>query len=129
MNTRQVESILHEIGTDVHHDPPGWSLYVSDIYVLCILNETTNRVRLMAPVSETKGMSPELLSVCLEANFDRTLDARYCLCDETVWAVFLHPLSSLNTNLLHSGIEQVVSLTKNFGTTFAGGDLAFEADE
>jgi hypothetical protein len=94
--------------------------------VLC--DEEHNRMRVMAPVGELREMDAEFLSILLQANFDRALDARYSLRGKELWAVFVHPLSTLASDDLGLFVDQVVALVKNTGSTYASTDLVFGAD-
>lgn len=61
----------------------------------------------------------------LQANFDAILDARYAIANDLVWAVFIHPLSSLTEDDFISGIAQTVTAAETFGTTYSSGALVF----
>lgn len=94
-----------------------------DVYVFT--DESHDRMRCMTPVAAMNDASESLLVTLLEANFDRALDSRYAIHDGTLWSVFLHPLASLHSDDLKSGLSQVVTLADNTGTTFASGGLVF----
>ncbi len=93
------------------------------IYVLC--DEAHNRVRIMSPVGELKSIDRDFLALLLRANFDRALDSRYALRGKELWSVFVHPLSTLVSDDLGLYVDQVISLVKNTGTTYASTDLVF----
>ena len=61
----------------------------------------------------------------LDANFHSALDARYAVSEGIVYALFLHPISSLTPQQIVSALDQVVSLVTTFGTSFSSGQLQF----
>lgn len=90
-----------------------------DVY---LISETDrDRMRIIVRVVPVARLDPRILPVLLEANFDRTLDARYAIAEGDVFAIFMHPISSLTPALLDSSIDQVLSLRRTFGTTYSGG--------
>jgi hypothetical protein len=96
------------------------------VYLLC--DEEHNRMRVMSPVGEMRELDAEFLSLLLQANFDRALDARYALRGRELWSVFVHPLSTVASDDLGLIIDQVVALVKNTGSTYASADLVFGGD-
>jgi hypothetical protein len=84
-----------------------------------------NRMRVLAPVGRLEALDAGILLRLLEANFSSALDARYALFRGTLWSVFLHPLESLTEPELQNALQQVVTLVKTTGTTYASTDLAF----
>jgi len=64
----------------------------------------------------------------LEANFDRALDAKYCLYEGFVCSVFTHPLKELQDHQFVDALQQVVNLANNYGTTFTSTDFVFGGD-
>ena len=79
----------------------------------------------MTIVAEADLADAEEMARCLHANFDRALDARYCLKEGKLWSAFIHPLGSLDEELFLSAVQQVATLADNDGTTYSGGDLVF----
>jgi len=113
----QVEAITGPSGA-IHTVADGVQLY-------CISDPRNDRMRLVAPIAQASSLDPQLLDVMLQANFHASLDARYAISDDVVFAVFLHPISSLSPELLRSAMKQVVSLAKTFGTSFSSGGPTF----
>lgn len=125
MTVAEMESIFAG-QVDAIEGPPGAiRTRVGDISVYLISDELRDRMRIVAPIAHTDGIDPRVFNVLLEANFDRTLDARYGISEGVVYAVFLHPVSSLTPALIQSGFEQVLSLWRTYGTTFSSGKLEF----
>lgn len=53
----------------------------------------------------------------LEANFHSALDVRYATSNGLVYAAYIHPLSLLRREEIHSALRHVAKLVKTFGTT------------
>lgn len=96
---------------------------VDGINVYLISDPVHDRMRIIAPIALLNKLDPRFLEVMLEANFSRTLDARYSTSEGVVYATFMHPLSSLTPELLKSSLAQVLNLAKTFGTRFSSGVL------
>ena len=82
-------------------------------------------MRAMTAVAEWKSVSADELPVLLAANYDRALDARYCIKDDMLWSAYIHPLTELTENQFLDALQQVVSLAKNYGSSYASSDLMF----
>ena len=80
-----------------------------------------DRMRLIAPIVETRELDPEHYRIMLIANFHSALDARYATSGGVVFAAFLHPLSSLRERDLDSALRQVANLARSFGTDYSSG--------
>ena len=98
---------------------------VDGISVYLISDPKNDRMRIVALIARVENVDPRVNAVLLRANFNRTLDARYAVSDGVIYAAFLHPISSLSSDLLESALAQVLSLAKTFGTTFSSGKLHF----
>ena len=83
----------------------------------------------MTPVVEESALSSEDLRALLAANFDRALDARYAVARGYLWSVFLHPLTTLTDAQFLDGVEQVVNLAQNYGTSYTSSDLVFQGGQ
>jgi hypothetical protein len=105
-----------------HGQRDGVTIYV-------VADEEHDRMRIMSPIGEMRKADSGFLSILLQANFDRALDAKYALRKREVWSVFMHPMSTLVPDDLGTFIDQVARLVKNTGTTYASSDLVFGVDE
>ena len=128
MNNRRLDAIIREIGTEVDGQLGFWQFEVHGRRLVCITDESHDRVRIMTPITERDQLSSELIYACMEANYDRALDARYCINDETLWGAYMHPLRSLQEKQFRSACRQVAEVAANFGTTFSSGELRFGSD-
>ena len=59
----------------------------------------------MTPITERDQLSSELIYACMEANYDRALDARYCINDETLWGAYMHPLRFTSREAISFGVQ------------------------
>lgn len=84
-------------------------------------------MRIMAPIGVVEELDADLLHVLLQANYDRALDARYAMRGNELWSVVVHPLATLATDDLPSLFDQVTTLVKNTGSTFASTELVFRS--
>ena len=121
MTQARMEMLFAE-EVDAIAGPPGAiQTRVDGINVYLISLAETDRMRIIAPIAVTQHLNRRVYDILLTANFDSTKDARYAVSDGVVYAVFMHPISSLSPQLLHSGFEQVLSLVRTFGSTFSAG--------
>ena len=96
--------------------------------VLCVTDEHYNRMRVMTPIAPVEEVPESTIMQCMNANFDRALDARYCISNDMIWGAFIHPLGSLTPTLFQSACHQVTEVSRTFGTTFSSGGISFNSD-
>jgi len=126
MNNDQLGKLIRKTATSIHEDNPGfWKFELAETLVFVITDESHNRMRIMTPVSDMDMISSDELKILLNANYDRALDARYCINDDVLWSAFLHPLQELKDHQFLDALNQVVTLSKNFGSTYTSSDLIF----
>lgn len=128
MNNRRLDMIIRDIGENVDGQLGFWQFDAFGRRLVCITDESHDRLRIMTPITERDQLSSELIYTCMEANYDRALDARYCINDDTLWGAYIHPLRSLQENQFRSACSQVAEVATNFGTTFSSGELRFGGD-
>ena len=126
MNNKQLGVLIRKAATQIHEDQLGfWKFEVGDSIVFVITDESHNRMRIMSPVIELGSVASDELQTLLEANYDRALDARYCIKNEVIWSAFLHPLAELNDRQFLNALDQVVTLKNNFGSSYTSSGLVF----
>lgn len=91
----------------------------------CLTDNRFDRMRVIAPIMDADELSEDQRDAMLEANFHRTLDARYATSHGVVYAAYMHPLSSLDDRALTSALEQVSSLVLTFDDGYSSGALHF----
>ena len=128
MSNRLLDRIIREIDSDVEGQLGFWQFQFAGVRLMCITDESHDRMRVMAAIASAEELSNEQVTACMSANFDRALDARYCIHNDTLWGAFLHPLRSLDEQLFRSACRQVSELAKNFGGTYCSGELIFNPE-
>jgi len=87
--------------------------------VYLVSDPSFDRMQILMPIAHAGGLDKRVLNVLLEANFQKTLDARYAISEGVVYGVYLHPISTLTPEMIRSALEEVVNLGRNYGTTFS----------
>ena len=95
MTNVRLGELISELSDEVKGQFGYWQFLVQQRDVLVITDEHHNRMRIMTPVTSEDKLDAEELSRLLSANFDRALDAKYAISNETLWSVFTHPLAEL----------------------------------
>ena len=122
MSCQLLGRLIYQVGEHVEGWHGFWQFHYLERDLICVGDETHDRMRVITSVADLSEISSDQLMECLEANFDRALDARYCVSDGTVWSVFVHPLRSLTPELFCSACKQVVEAANNFGTSYSSCD-------
>ena len=126
MDNKAINRIIQEYADEITQSSLGyWEFAYKGLVVLAITDESHNRMRLISPVVLSSEVDHETLQVCMLANFDRALDARYALSGDHLWSAFIHPLGELSDKQFIEAMEQVVTLAANYGTTYTSTDLLF----
>ena len=126
MDNNRLRELIRELATELIEDQLGfWKFEHREMLVMVVTDESHNRMRVMSPVTKIESLTNEEWLVLMSANFDRALDARYCVNGDTLWSAFIHPLQQLGSAQFRDAVQQVVTLAENYGTSFSSGDLAF----
>ena len=126
MNNHRLDTIIREHAGKLHEDKLGyWKFEYREHVLMVITDETHNRMRIITPVAEVDDLNDEIWLLCMSANFDHALDARYAVSGDLLWSAFIHPLKQLDDEQVIDAMDQVATLAANFGTTFSSGNLAF----
>ncbi len=125
--------VLHALILSLDPEPKGlpgmWEFNYEGSKLICMTDEAANRMRILTPIRELAEVSDEELRECMEANFDRALDARYCINHGILWGAFIHPLSTLSATEFYSAVQQVVGVKENFGSSYSSGGMIFRGGE
>ncbi|WP_244542958.1 hypothetical protein [Aquimarina amphilecti] len=105
----------------------NWQLVYKDTPMLCVTDQKNNRMRIIAPIMESKNLDKDLLLDSMTANFHSALDVKYAISNGILWSAYVHPLKELTTEQVESAISQVYYAAKTFGTTFSSTELLFGA--
>ncbi|MEM6885934.1 MAG: hypothetical protein AAF571_12980 [Verrucomicrobiota bacterium] len=126
MNNSRLLELLQQHAEEVSGEPGHWQMVYQGQHVICMTDESNDRMRFISPVVKIENLTPEQATICMHANFSHALDARYCIHDDVLWSAFIHPLSELSPEFALDGLRQTVTLVKNFGTTYTSSELAFQ---
>ncbi|MEP1095094.1 MAG: hypothetical protein ABJG78_08290 [Cyclobacteriaceae bacterium] len=125
MTNVKMWTILHEDIEEVQGQMGNWQFMMRERPVMIVTDVSANRMRIMSPIVEETELKAEHYKILLEANFDRALDSKYAIFNAIVWAVFTHPLEELTTPQFKDALDQVVTLSENFGGTYTSTDMVF----
>jgi hypothetical protein len=121
MTVAELGRLLNSYGEKLKGKDGKWEFHYKGVPMVTLADEKADRMRVVAFIEEGTDLSKERLLMLLQANFDRTLDARYALFRGFLVSTFIHPLSSLTSNELESALLQVSNLVRNYGGTYSGG--------
>jgi len=121
----KLEKFVKKVGKNIEGMGDHWTFEFEDITILVIASKEFDRMRIISPIISLEDISSRIFLKLLEANFDKTLDARYAIWKNQVWSAFIHPLAELTEKEFFSGLHQVVGLKKNFGLSFSSSSLQF----
>ena len=125
MTNDKIEAVLTKVTDSVNGYSGYWEVLYKERQLLCITDETHNRMRIISPIIETESLGKELLMDVLTANFHAALDVKYAISQGFLWSVFIHPLKELDESELESAVNQVVNAADNFGTSFSSTEMVF----
>ena len=120
-------SLLHTVEeVEIIEQAEGFVLfrYLEKKMVL-LTNSEFNRMRVISPITEFTSLAPKIKDDLMQANFHSTLDARYAVAEDTLYAAFMHPLDTLNPEDFKSALKQVYNLNKNFAKTYSSAQIEF----
>jgi len=129
MNPEKMGEIFESITDSIQGGNGRWQFKIKETIFMCITDTNHNRMRIISPIADAKQLDEKLKSAALIANFHTALDVKYALADDVLWSVFIHPLKELTKNQVISGLSQVYSCVKTFGTTYSSGALNFPTRE
>jgi len=125
MTNARLGVLIHELSDKVDGQSGYWQFIVQERDLLVITDERHNRMRIMTPVVSQNQLDNDELLRLLSANYDRALDAKYALAQDTLWSVFTHPLAELTDEQFIGSVGQVATLADNFGSSYSSGALFF----
>ena len=129
MDNQQLNTIIYSITDEVEGAPGNWQFVIDSTLFICLTDELHNRMRIIAPIDKMENITEEQINRCMQANFHTALDVRYSISDGILWSAYIHPLKELTQEQVISGISQVYSCTRTFGTSYSSGALSFPTQE
>ncbi|GAA4279048.1 hypothetical protein JJQ60_07160 [Aquimarina mytili] len=125
MNNNALREIIHTKSDTLGGVSGNWKFIYKQIPMLCVTDETNNRMRIISPITESDNLDKDLLLDAMTANFHSALDVKYAISNGILWSVYIHPLKELTNEQVESAISQVYFAAKTFGTTFSSTQLLF----
>ncbi len=125
MTISRLEQIVREKGVNVRSGNGQLQFEYEGVTMAILSSQERDRMRIIAPITQKENLSAQEYENMLIANFHTTLDGRYAISNNLVFATFVHPLSSLHEDDLRSALFQVSQLYKNFGSSYSSGGLLF----
>jgi len=130
MTLKRMAAIIKKLDKKAKSPRPNiWQFKISNVPVVLVTNKQHNRMRLLVAVRKANTLGPKDLMRISQANFDSTLDARYAIGRDILWAAYIHPMSTLHTRQFISAIGQTVNLAETYGTTYTSGALTFQGGD
>jgi len=127
MTHEKLKLLVHQLkGVQVLEEEEGYIFFTYLGKKMALLSdEKYNRMRVISPITKYSVLAPKIKDSLMSANFHSTLDARYSVSEDTLYAAFMHALISLTTEDFLSAIKQVSNLSKNFGSTYSSAQISF----
>lgn len=130
MDNAMLDSLIKRFDQTATADRPGfWLLSYEGMTIYVVTDEGANRMRVMTQVANAEKLEKQHLHRLMQSNFDSALDARYAIGKGVVWSAFIHPLASLSEYEFFSGLAQVITLAKTYGTSFSSGALTYSGGD
>ncbi len=126
MTIARMNDLIDAVGYTVTRPADGqWRFRIEGIPVFVVTDTRANRMRILVGITKTESIPETLFRRLMQANFDTTLDARYAIARDIVWAAYLHMFKSLSDAEFLSGIGQTVNLARTIGKTYSSGGIAY----
>lgn len=125
MTSQEMVKILIAAADESKAVPNMVQLKYKRIELLCIYDESHDRMRIIASIGARGDITDEQFEKAMAANFHTALDARYALNKGILYAAFIHPLSALTKAQVESGLIQTATLAATFGKQYSSGKLTF----
>ncbi len=125
MNNSILQEIIQKNADTLGGVSGNWKFIYKQIPMLCVTDETNNRMRIISPITESDNLDKDLLLDSMTANFHSALDVKYAISNGILWSAYIHPLKELTPEQLENALSQVYYAAKTFGTTFSSTELLF----
>lgn len=125
MTSEKLVELIQKFDKDAKAQGNGIEFSLNERALFMVYDSKADRMRIISPIAQAGLANEETLTRMLQANYDAVLDARYALANNVIWAVFIHPLSSLTQEDFLSGIAQTVTAAETFGSSYTSGSMVF----
>lgn len=122
MNCILLDKVIRAIGSRVRRSESNdfWQFAFLGRELVCVASD--DRFLLFTEIADRHQISADQLIECLAANFDKTLDARYSLSENTICSTFSGPLGPMNSRSIISACTRVAELADSFGRSYSCGE-------
>ncbi len=125
MTQERIHTLVKK-STEVLEEQKGYLFFkYLGVKMALLSDEDHNRMRIISPITKYSVLAPKIKESLMYSNFHLALDARYAVSEDTLYAAFIHPLSTLSEEDLESALKQVANLKGSFGKTYSSGQLDF----
>lgn len=125
MTQARMIEIVKELVGETDGPDNSLSFTYDGIAITMVSDINADRMRLVAAVIDAEQLNEEQILATLVSNYHLALDARYAIGGNVLYSTYIHPLSPLTKEQLLSGVRQVASLSKTFGSGYTSGELSF----
>lgn len=125
MNSERLTALLEESAVIQERREGFWNVDYLDRNLL-IVNKPVDLLRIMTPILPAEDVDVAILFQVLQANFERTRNARYALQGDYLWAAFGYTFEALTELEIMTAMDQVTLLADTFGATFSASLITFE---
>jgi len=125
MTQDRMAEIIGELVEEYEGSKNNLQFVYGDVFMALISDADNNRMRILAPIMESKDLTPEHMQASMVSNFHLALDARYAIGNGVLYATYIHPLKELTRSQLESALRQVSTLRTTFGSTYTSGELTY----
>ncbi|MDQ7066798.1 MAG: hypothetical protein Q9M40_01680 [Sulfurimonas sp.] len=127
MTQKRVQKIVvNSDDTEILEEEAGYVLFkYLGTKMALYPDEKFNRMRVISPITTYSTLAPKIKDSLMSANFHSALDCRYGVAEDTLYALFFHPLDSLTQEDFLSALKQLHNLAQSFGKTYSSAQLEF----
>jgi len=125
MTAEDLVALIQKFDTKSEARNNSVSFAVNERDLMLVYDSKADRMRILTPIVPRTLASEDVMERMMQANYDAVLDARYAMANDIVWAVFIHPLSSLTKKDFLSAIAQTVTAAETFGSSYTSGAIIF----
>ncbi len=125
MTSEKLLEIIRSEADTVRVQGNSYQFIINESLLMCIFDESANRMRIISPIVEREKLEEEELLNALVANFHSVLDVKYALSNEIIWSVYAHPLRELSEVQVMDAIQQVYAAAITFGGSYSSTDMVF----
>lgn len=125
MTVERLGELVLAVDEDAVLEEPAWIVALDGLEVIIVYDTDADRMRIVIPIGPATDIPREELVRLMQANYDSALDARYAIAQDTLWGVFIHPLSELSDDEFLTALGEVINIVLSYGTSYSSGLLIF----